>query len=118
MIAYTKGIDTLYGNVSNLEFVASGDKTSTSDYKVLAKLLYKDFNNKISDGDIVMEYDSADNPVPLKSKKYTYARYLISFFAEDEGGDWGSAVDEVYEEYNPEPLPNDGTGTGLDDTAA
>lgn len=118
VIAYTKGIDTLYGNVSNLEFVASGDKTSTSDYKVLAKLLYKDFNNKISDGDIVMEYDSADNPVPLKSKKYTYARYLISFFAEDEGGDWGSAVDEVYEEYNPEPLPNDGTGTGLDDTAA
>ncbi|MBQ6823071.1 MAG: DUF3810 family protein, partial [Clostridia bacterium] len=50
VVAYVKNLDALYGNVSKLEFTAASEKTSTSDYKVLAKLLYKDFNIRVEDG--------------------------------------------------------------------
>ncbi len=109
VIAFIKQLDAIYGNISNLEFTAAGDKTSTGDYKVLAKLLYKDFNNRIAEGKITLPFNDKDNIPPIKSRKYYYVRYLVSYFAVQESGDWGYEVDEVYEEYNPEPLPNDGS---------
>ncbi|MBQ8892774.1 MAG: DUF3810 family protein [Clostridia bacterium] len=115
VVAYVKNLDALYGNVSKLEFVAASEKTSTSDYKVLAKLLYRDFMDRVDEGQITLSYPDADNPVPVRSQKYYYARYLVSYFAAQEASDWGNTVDEVFDEYNPEPLPNDGSGTGLEE---
>lgn len=112
VIAFVKELDALYGNVSNLEFTAAAEKTSTADYKVLAKLLYKDFNNRVESGSITLTRNTVDNPVPAGTR-YMYQRYLVAYFAAQE--DWQSEVEDVYAEYNPEPLPNDGTGTGLED---
>ncbi len=110
VIAFVKDLDAIYGNISNLEFTAANGKTSTSDYKVLAKLLYKDFNNRVENGIITLPYNTNEEPVPAKSRRYYYLRYLVSYFTAQENGEWGQEVDAVYEEYNPEPLPNDGSG--------
>lgn len=114
VIAYVKELDLLYGNVSNLvEFSAAAQKTSTEDYLVLAKLLYMDFNIRVDNGDITLDFNTEEDPVPVSSKKYFYARYLVNFFLSQETGDWGMETETVYDEYNPEPYVNDGSGAGL-----
>lgn len=117
VVAFVKNLDALYGNISEVEFVSASKKTDTASYKALAKLLYMDFNIRVNDDKITLKYNSSEDPVPTKTKdqKYYYARYLLSYFAAQKDGDWGYEVEEVYEEYNPEPLPNDGTGAGLED---
>ncbi len=110
VVAYTKSVDTLYGNIANLEFVSATEKTSTNTYKVLAKLLYMDFQTKSDNGDVSFMYNDKENPVPIKSSHYSYTRYLVAYFNQDLSGDWGTEVDTVYGEYNPKPLDNDGTG--------
>lgn len=114
VIAFVKELDALYGNVSNLEFVAASEKTSTADYKVLAKLLYVDFNTRVQNGSITLSKNTTENPVPA-STKYLYQRYLVAYFAAQD--EWLSEVEAVYEEYNPEPLTNDGTGIDFNEEA-
>ena len=111
VVAYVKNLDALYGNKSTLEFTAASAKTSTKDYKVLAKLLYMEFNTQVQDGKIYLQYDNGDYEyVPATSKKWMYTRYLVAYFTGMEDGFWGDEVEEVYEKYNPDPLPNDGSG--------
>ena len=106
VVAMVKQLDVLYGNTSNLvEFQAADKKTSTASYKDLAKLLYAEFNRRVENGSINLTYDESDNPVPTKNG-YLYLRYLISYYSVDLEGDWGEAVVDVYEEYNPEPEEN------------
>lgn len=112
VVAFVKELDALYGNVSKLEFTAASEKTSTADYKVLAKLLYMDFNSRVNEGDITLSYNTNEKPVPAGTQ-YMYTRYLVAYFAAQE--EWLDEVEAVYEEYNPEPLVNDGSGVGLDE---
>lgn len=106
--AMVKQLDAIYGNVSNLEFASASSKTSTSDYRVLAKLLYKDYNIRVDRGDITLQY-TASNPVPAKGSS-SYCKYLVSYFYGEANGTWGQTVQDVYEEYNPQPALNDGSG--------
>ncbi len=104
--AMVKQLDAIYGNVSKLEFSAAAGKTTSSDYRVLAKLLYKDYNIRVDRGDIPQRY-TASNPVPAKGSS-TYCKYLVSYFYAQAQGDWAQNVQSVYEEYNPQPQLNDG----------
>ncbi len=108
VISYVKDLDTLYDNISKLEFTAASDKTPTDDYKILAKLLYVDFMKKKDD--LTMKFKDAKDPVKAVGEKYLYSRYLVSNFAKKELPEWEEEVKEVWEEYNPEPQVNDGTG--------
>ncbi len=109
VISYVKELDTLYDNISKLEFTAASEKTPTDDYKILAKLLYVDFMKKVPDLDN-MKFKDAKNPVQAVGEKYLYSRYLVANFANVELADWEEEVKEVWEEYNPEPQANDGSG--------
>ena len=117
IIAYVKALDALYGNVSKLEFNPPSEKTSTEDYKNLAKILYVTFNEKVDSGAIEFpRYNTEKDPVPVKSEQYFYLRYLVSYFSAQEAGEWGETVQEVYNEIRPEALPNDGSGAGLEES--
>ncbi|MBR6793894.1 MAG: DUF3810 family protein [Clostridia bacterium] len=106
--AMVKQLDAIYGNISKLEFTAKADKTPTSDYRVLAKLLYKDYNVRVEKGDIPVTY-TAEEPVPARGSS-AYCKYLISYFFKEAQGSWGESVESVYEDYNPQPSLNDGSG--------
>ncbi len=110
-IAYVDQIDALYGNINTLEFTAADSKTSTAAYQDLPKLLYADFNNRVDSNKLALKFvagEGKEGAVPLNSTKYQYVRYLISYFqnAEDE---FAAEVADIYETYNPEPEPNDGS---------
>ena len=113
VVALVKSIDALYGNVSNIEFMAATEKTSTADYKVLAKLLYKDFNIRFQNGNITLSYPTNENPVPAIGQRYGYLRYLVYYFFVQEQNAWGTEVNAVYEQYNPQPEVNDGPNKTL-----
>lgn len=107
IVAMVTNLDGLYGNISNLSFQPAGDRTSTSDYRVLAKLLYRDYHAKLYDGNLILNYTESTSPVPLNADYY-YARYLINFYSVHSDYDgWLDEVDKVYNEYNPEPPAND-----------
>ncbi len=115
VLAYVKHIDTLYSNISNtskLEFIAATDRTSTDNYLVLPKIMYYNFNADVESGKLGLQY-VGNNPVPAKQEAFRYSLYLITYFAKEKQEDYVEAAKEVYEEYNPEPLPNDGTGGEL-----
>ncbi len=107
IIAMVKQLDAIYGNISKLEFTAASGKTRTSDYKVLAKLLYKDYNIRVDKGHIPVKF-TEKSPVPVKGARYNYSKYLISYFYGEAQGNWGDSVEKVYEKYNPQPEVNDG----------
>lgn len=107
MTAYVKHIDLLYDNINALEFIAAGEKTSTADYRDLPKLLYVDYNSRVNNGDIVLSFNTDDNPVRALSSKFMYSRYLVAYFASVESEFMGEAED-LYAVYNPEAQPNDG----------
>ena len=109
MVAFVSYLDALYGNLSDLEFKAANNKTSTENYKVLAKLLYAEYHRRVEAGSINLKYDSEDNPVPVTNSKYIYMRYLVAFFGVENDEYWGDDVQSVYEKYNPQPEPNDGS---------
>lgn len=108
VVALVKDLDALYGNTSNLvEFQAASKKTSTDDYKVLAKLLYAEFTRRVDNGSIGVNTDP-DDPVPAsKRPSYMYLRYLVSYFSYELEDNWYDTVQDVYEEYNPEPEENE-----------
>ncbi len=99
LVAFVKDLDVLYGNTSDLKFQAADQKTSTENYKILAKLLYCDFTDRVEDGGFNLTYDNAKNPVPVKNSKYTYLRYLVANFTDDYSNDWGEAVEDLRAEY-------------------
>ena len=109
MIAYVKHIDLLYDNINALEFIPADEKTSTADYRDLPKLLYVDYNSRVNDGNIILSFNTDDNPINAKASKYMYARYLVSYFATVEG-DFMAEAEDLYAIYNPEPEANDGKG--------
>ncbi len=109
VIAYVKDLDTLYDNISKLEFTAASEKTPTDDYKILAKLLYVDFMKK--EPNLDLKFNGPKDPVKAVGEKYLYSRYLVANFAKNElVNGWEEEVQEVWEEYNPAPQANDGSG--------
>ena len=113
VVMYVKGLDALYNNVSNLAFSDTSAKTATKDYMDLANLTYTNFNNMVANNQIQLTYNTVENPVPVSSRKYLYARYLVAFFSEAENGDWGAACEELWAAKNPEPAVNDGSDPSL-----
>ncbi len=111
IIAFVSTLDKMYGNISKLTFEnpSKDEKTSTEDYKKLAKLLYSEFMNRVDKGSIGLKYNSDDKVVPVKSSSYVYLRYLVANFTYQYNEGWGDEVQELYDEYNEEPLPNDGS---------
>ncbi len=105
--AMVKQLDAIYGNISKVEFTAAAGKTSTADYRVLAKLLYKDYNIRVDRGDIPLNFTTA-KPVPANGSAYLYSKYLVSYFNREANGAWGQNVESVYAEYNPQPEANNG----------
>ncbi len=109
VIAYVKELDTLYNNISKLEFTAADEKTPTDDYKILAKLLYVDFMKK--EPNLKLKFNGPKDPVRAIGERYLYSRYLVANFAKNKlVNGWQDEVQEVWEEYNPAPQANDGTG--------
>ncbi|MBQ3085172.1 MAG: DUF3810 family protein [Clostridia bacterium] len=112
MIAYVKALDALYGNTANLEFVAAMERTPSNDYLQLPKVLYMDFNQRVSDGHIKLTYNTNDNPVPVNSTIYYYMRYLVTDFVQHEAA-WKNEATELWEEKNNKPELNDGSADSI-----
>ncbi len=114
IVAYVKELDALYNNVSNLEFMAAPNKTSTADYKVLAKLLYNDFNYQLREGYLTIQnYNTVDNPVPARQPQFAYTRYLVNYYLLALNNGWYSQVEQAYNTYNPAPMTNDGSDLSI-----
>ena len=106
MVAYVTDLDALYGNISNLSFQAAGDRTSTDDYRVLAKLLYADYHQKLENGALVLQYvDENTGVVPLNNN-FLYARYLVNYYSVSSQNGWLDDVQAAYDERNPEVPDN------------
>lgn len=113
VVTYIKGLDTLYNNVSELEYKSTSSKTETNKYMILANLAYTNFNIMVDENRISLGYNTSDNPVPVKSRRYRYSRYLVAIFAEAQNGDWGADCADIWAEYNVEPEVNDGSNPSL-----
>lgn len=106
VVAYVTDLDALYGNISNISFQPAGDKTSTNNYRILAKLLYMDYHNKLANGNLILTYnDENTGTVPLNNN-FLYARYLINYYNMNYQYSWLGDVQSVYAQYNPEPPVN------------
>ncbi len=108
LVAFVSYLDALYNNRSDLKF-NGGDKTSTEAYKDLAKLLYAEYHRRVDNDSIKLKYPTAEKPVPVSNSKYTYMRYLVAFFGAEYEDSWGEEMQDVYDEYNPQPEKNDGS---------
>lgn len=109
MIAYVEQLDMLYGNLNALEFIPAGNKTSTADYRDIAKLVYVDFNTRVNNGSLGLTFTTPEKPVNVRADKYMYSRYLVAYFLTVQDEFTQESMD-LYASYNPEALPNDGTG--------
>lgn len=117
IVAYVTDLDALYGNKSNLSFQAADDRTSTDDYRVLAKLLYMDYHGKLENGYLTLQFvDEDTGTIPLGSR-YMYARYLINYYAMNHENGWMDEVWDAFNERNPE-MPDNSTPPTSDDDAA
>lgn len=105
VIALIKEIDALHGNISNLEeFDASTQKTSTDDYKNLAKHLYGEYTRKVDSDELSLSYSDKEAVPPSTLDAYFYERYLVAYFTADQ--DWADDAVEMYEANRTEPEEN------------
>ncbi len=93
-VSLVKELDELYGVSSDIEYTASSQTLSGTDYCDVAKLLLVKFRDNVYDSEITIEQEETSN------KYGRFCNYLTNYYLIDE--DFQYEVDDVYEEYHPD----------------